>query len=253
MSFENQVALISGGASGIGAATVRDFAKQGAAVAIGDTNGNAARELAEELMAKGAKAIAVVLDVANPESAAGFVATAKKAFGKVDILVNCAAIREIKSFSDIAYEDWRQVIDVNLTGTFLVGHAFARQVIDDKSSASIVNIASAAGILGVPDRPAYVASKHGVIGLTKAMAIDLGPHKIRVNVVAPGSVRTPLTDVYYSNAAVLDKLRASHPIGRTGEPHDISAAILFLSSAAAGFITGAILSADGGYVTGKGW
>jgi len=243
--------LVTGGASGIGAETVRRFVGQGAAVAILDNSLNAALEVAEDAGAGGARVVAYEVDVTDPASVHRTVSLARATFGRLDCLVNCAGIREITPVLDLEPEDWSRVISVNLTGTFLASQAFARAVVLDGNSGSIVNVASTAGLLGLPRRAAYVASKHGVVGLTKQMAVELGAHRIRVNAVAPGVVRTPMTEAYFADDETARRVDESHPLGRHGEPGEIADAIFFLASPSSSFTTGAVLSVDGGFTAGR--
>lgn len=193
------------------------------------------------------------LDVTDRAAVDRFIADAVRHHGRLDVLVNSAGIREITPMLDLELAEWRRVLAVNLDGVFNTSQAFARAVRDLGTPAVIVNVASVAGLMGVPDRAAYVASKHGVVGLTKEMAMELGPLGIRVNAIAPGSVRTPLTERYFSDPALVERLNASHPLGRVAAPEEIAAAILFAASDDAGFMTGAVLPVDGGYAAGKAW
>lgn len=248
-SFDGRVVLVTGGASGIGAATARAFSAAGASIAIGDLDLGAAAALAKELPS----AEAFQIDVTDRAAAEGVVAAARKRFGHLDILVNSAGIREIVPVLDLDPAEWHRVLEINLSGTFHVSQVFARTMRDDGRGGSIVNISSSAGLMGVPNRAAYVAAKHGIVGLTREMAMELGPLGIRVNAVAPGSVRTPLTERYFSDPELVERLNRSHPLGRVAVPEEIASVILFLASDAASFVTGAILPVDGGYTAGKGW
>lgn len=251
--FDGRSVLVTGGASGIGAAAGRLFAQAGARVALGDVAVEPARALAGELAAAGADAIALALEVTQPASVHAFVSGVRDRFGRVDCLVNCAGIREIVPAVELSMDDWTRVLAVNLTGTFLASQAFARVLIADRQAGSIVNIASTAGLLGLPRRAAYVASKHGVIGLTRQMAVEWGEHGIRVNAVAPGVVRTAMTEAYFADEEFARRIDQSHPLGRHGKPEEIARAIVFLSSAESAFTTGAVLSVDGGFAAGRGF
>lgn len=248
-SFDGRVVLVTGGASGIGAATARAFSAAGASIAIGDLDLAAATGLAKELPS----AEGFQIDVTDRTAAESFVAAVRKRFGRLDVLVNSAGIREIVPVLDLDPAEWHRVLEINLSGTFHVSQIFARAMRDDGRGGSIVNISSSAGLMGVPNRAAYVAAKHGIVGLTREMAMELGPLGIRVNAVAPGSVRTPLTERYFSDPELVDRLNRSHPLGRVAVPEEIASVILFLASEAASFVTGAILPVDGGYTAGKGW
>ena len=167
------------------------------------------------------------------------------------MLVNSAGIREIVSVIDLSFEEWQRVIAVNLSGTFLVSQAFVRHLIAAEKTGQIVNLASTLGIMAAPNRAAYTASKHGVVGLTKQMALELGERGIRVNAVAPGVVRTPMTERYFQAQETEDMIRGIHALGRWAEPREIALAIMFLAAEENAFITGSILTVDGGWTIGK--
>ncbi len=251
LRFEGLGVLITGAAGGIGAEAARRFAQEGAAVAATDLSLRAVAAVAAEIRTGGGRIVPYELDVTDPGSVRRALSLANADFGHLDCLVNSAGVREITPIVDLSFEEWSRVIAVNLTGTFLASQAFARVAIEQQRGGSIVNLSSTAGLLGLPNRAAYVSAKHAVIGLTKQMAVELGPHRIRVNAVAPGVVRTAMTEQYFHDPATIKMLEDSHPIGRWAEPGEIAEAILFLSSAASGFTTGATLAVDGGFTAGR--
>ncbi|ONH28646.1 SDR family NAD(P)-dependent oxidoreductase [Pseudofrankia asymbiotica] len=249
---ENQagkVAIVTGGASGIGRACALCLAEDGAAVAVLDLNEADAKAVADEIQAAGGAALAVAADVADVDSVARAVAAAQARFGPVTILVNSAGKTGSKRFMDITLEQWTSVLTVNLTGTFLCCQA----VVPDMTAAGwgrIVNISSSSAQSGQPFMTHYVASKGGVIAFTKALALELGPSGITVNTIPPGFVDTPMLrrdearGRWGSNTA--DDLVAATPVRRMGRPEDIAAACSFLASDEAGYITGQIFGVNGG-------
>jgi NAD(P)-dependent dehydrogenase (short-subunit alcohol dehydrogenase family) len=251
MRFKDQGVLVTGAASGIGEQVVHAMGCEGAVVAVADLNPEGAERVAAAVRKAGGRAHAFALDVADPAAVTGFVAAAGKTLGRLDVLVNSAGVREIVSVLDLSPQEWHRVMSVNVTGTFLCSQAFARAVIARGGKGAIVNLASTLGVVAAPNRAAYTASKHAVVGLTKEMALELGEKGIRVNAVGPGVIRTAMTESYFGDTEQAQRIRSLHAMARWGEPDEIAKAILFLASDEASFCTGTILMADGGWTAGK--
>ena len=251
MRFQDQAVLVTGGGSGIGQQVCYAAAQEGARVAVGDLDHERAEATASEIRRRKGEAQAFRIDVADPASAADFVAAAETALGRLDVLVNSAGVREIVPLLDLSFEEWQRVISVNLSGTFLPSQAFARRLVALGRPGRIVNLASTLGLMAAPKRAAYTASKHGVVGLTKQMALELGENNIRVNAVAPGVVRTPLTERYFQDESYAQAIRDIDALGRWGVPYEIVLAILLLAAVVNGFMPCSILTVYGSCVTGS--
>jgi NAD(P)-dependent dehydrogenase (short-subunit alcohol dehydrogenase family) len=249
--FEGKSILITGAGSGIGAACVRRLLAEGASIAAADVR----KETVDEIMSEfgsSDRIFGVGVDVSDRDQVAAFVSEAARRFGKLHGLVNSAGIRGVGNILDTDPEVWRKVLSVNLEGTFNMCQAFARAVQKAQNPAAIVNLSSAAGIRGVPNRLPYAASKYGIVGITQTMALELGPLGVRVNAVVPGMIRTPLTASMFEDPENVKRIRAAHPIGREGQPEEVAAAIAFLLTDDASFITGVALPVDGGSTAGIG-
>lgn len=244
-------ALITGGAAGIGRATALLLAECGAHVAIVDKDGAGAVALADEINHAGGRAIAIIADAGRDDDIRAAVAEAEASLGVIRVLVNNVGIGERRPMVDIPVEDWRKAMDINLTATFLFSQLVARRMVDAGLGGSIVCMGSVAGVTGVLNRSSYVASKHGVVGFTKTLALELARHNIRVNAVAPGMVETNLTAKLLSDPARMERSNAAHPMNRVGRPEEIADAVVFLASSRSSFTTGAVLAVDGGFLAGK--
>ena len=247
--FEGRVTFITGTASGIGRAASRLFAARGSRLVLADIDCEAGEAVAEEIRGTGAEAIFVETDVADDAAVGRAVATATERFGRLDYAYNNAGLSGPPNFvADMPEDQWRRTIDVMLTGVFLCMRHQIPALLASGGGA-IVNCASGAGLIGFPGQSAYVASKHGVIGLTRAAALEYGSQGIRVNSICPGTARTAMVeDVVRETPALQQELEALHPIGRIAEPEEIAEAALWLCSERSSFVLGTALSVDGGYV-----
>lgn len=247
--LHGKVALITGAGSGIGRATSLIFAREGARLALSDIVAEAGEETLKMVKQAGAEAIFVRTDVSRFAEVEALVAKVVATYGRLDCAFNNAGIDgKMAKTADCTEEVWNRTIAVNLTGVFFCMKAEIAQMLKQGAGA-IVNTASAAGLSGSPGLPAYVASKHGVVGLTRAAAIEYGREKIRVNCVCPGPIRTPMLQRLLSHRPEMEKKFASaEPLKRLGEPTEIGEAVAWLCSDAASYVTGHPMSVDGGYM-----
>jgi NAD(P)-dependent dehydrogenase (short-subunit alcohol dehydrogenase family) len=232
--LENRVVLVTGAASGIGREIAERFAREGARVTGFDREGD----------------VAIHGDVRSPADVERAVEQVVASEGRIDVLVNSAGVREIGDVYTMATEEWDNVIAVNLSGTFYCCQAAARRM-RESGGGVIVNISSVGGLIGLARRPAYTAAKHGVIGLTKSLARDLGPAGIRVNAICPGLIRTPLTERYFADDAFEEGLQTVVPQGRVGLAADVADAALYLASDQSAYVNGVALTVDGGWLAEK--
>jgi NAD(P)-dependent dehydrogenase (short-subunit alcohol dehydrogenase family) len=241
-----KTAIVTGGAEGIGQGIVLRLAEEGADIVIADINAAAAGAMAKKVEQMDRRALAVAVDVSRRDQVENLVKRAQD-LGRIDILVNNAGIERITPLLEIEEDDWRRILDINLKGTFLCSQAVAKAMIQDQCGGKIVNLGSVAGVRPPRQEPHYAASKGGVHALTKQLALELAPHQINVNAVAPGPVRNGLG----SRHSLADPIRAEQiaqriPLGRVGTPRDVANAVMFLASAEADYITGVVLPVEGG-------
>jgi NAD(P)-dependent dehydrogenase (short-subunit alcohol dehydrogenase family) len=249
----NHIAAVTGAASGIGRAIAAGFAREGARVVLLDIHEEGAREVTRQIRDAGFAAESFRLDVTRREDCFAIASRIAKEIGQVSILVNNAGINRRNAFTadaEAVLRDWQDILAINLNGVFNVAHAFLEQL--KVAKGRIINIGSIQSFVHVrtPNSVAYTTSKHGVLGLTRALAAELGKHGVRVNAIGPGLIETPLNASVRANDPALVKTFIDHtPLGRAGQPEDIVGPAIFLASDLSSYVTGSIVMADGGYRT----
>lgn len=249
MRLKDKVAIVTGAGSGIGREIALAYAREGAQVVIADVNQSGARETAAQLASEAITSLAVGVDVSDHTQVDALADTVIRSFGRIDILFNVAGIVIPRLLVETSVEDWDRTLDVNLKGTFLCMRAVAKQMLK-QGSGSIINTTSVLGQNARANRSAYCASKAGIILLTQSAALELGPHGIRVNAIAPGSIETPLVLSAPSSPEALARKIAAIPLKRRGTPGDLIGPAIFLASDEAAYVTGDVLVVDGGMTAG---
>jgi NAD(P)-dependent dehydrogenase (short-subunit alcohol dehydrogenase family) len=246
LQFKGCVVVITGGASGLGAATAALFAEEGASVVIADRDLAPAQAMIQSITCAGGDIMAIEVDLRDAGQTASLFKRVKDRFGALHYAVNCAGIQQQKGFLDIDIEEWNAVLDVNLRGLWLCMQEEIELMIAGDGGA-IVNVASTAGLRAFPLLSAYTASKHGVVGLTRAAAIEFAERSIRVNCICPGLMRTPMSErALAASGANVTEISAGVPMQRWGEPEEFAALAAWLCSPRAGYITGNAVPLDGG-------
>ncbi len=241
--LDGKVAVITGAASGIGYATAELFAQRGAAVCLLDVNPEQVRQAAGRI--EGSRAFCV--DICNKNSVDCAIDAILTGFGNVDILVNSAGVGDIEWAEQMSEDTWRKVININLTGTFLMSQRTGREMIRAGRGGKIISLASQAGLVAIDKHVAYSASKAGIISMTQSLAYEWGKYGIQVNAISPTATETPIIVGYWTEGEIHDNAIANTPAGRFCKPQEIAAAALFLACDASNMVTGANLVVDGGY------
>jgi|TARA_B100001996_G_scaffold53266_1_gene37938 NAD(P)-dependent dehydrogenase (short-subunit alcohol dehydrogenase family) len=250
MKLQNRVAIVTGGGKGIGREICLGLSKQGAKIVIAELDIENSNKVIEEIKDSGSEAIAIKTDISNENSVKNLILETIKKFNKIDILINNAGIRHVKKLDDHNLNDWNDMLSVNLTGPYICCKAVIPEM-KKVGKGKIINFGSIASFMGRPDRVGYVAAKSGVLGLTRALAIDLKGTNINVNTICPGLISTPFNKKYAEDPTHGEKWGKETIVGRWGLPSDIVGAAIFLSSDDSDFINGTEIKIDGGWLAAK--
>ena len=249
MRLENKVAIVTGSSSGIGAAIALAFAAEGAAVVINySRHPDSAQKVLDEIESAGGKGLVVGADVSDPKEVEAMIQKAVDAFGRLDIVVNNAGMEHKMPFLETPFEVWQETIAVNLTGAWLGCQAAAKQMVAQGDPGRIINVSSVHEDLAMPTNSPYCATKGGVRMLMRTLAVELAPHEITVNNIAPGAIDTPMDAPLKQDPDKMNELLAEIPLGRMGKPEEVANLALFLASDDSSYVTGSTLFVDGGMI-----
>ena len=249
MRLENKVAVVTGSSSGIGAAIALAFAREGAAVVVNySRREDAAQKVLQQVEAAGGKGLVVGADVSDPKEVEAMVQQAVGTFGRLDIMVNNAGMERKMPFLQTPFEVWQETIAVNLTGAWLGCQAAAKQMVAQDEGGRIINVSSVHEDLAMPTNSPYCATKGGVRMLMRTLAVELAPHDITVNNIAPGAIDTPMDAPLKQDPDAMKELLAEIPLGRMGKPEEVANLALFLASDDSSYVTGSTLFVDGGMI-----
>ena len=243
----NKTAIVTGAGQGIGRAVAKGLAEQGASVVVAELNGENGARVAKDIEAAGGAALAVQTDVSKEESVEAMVKEAQRAFKEVHILVNNAALFPASSVAEMKFSEWEQVIRTNLTGTFFCSRAVMPGM-KQRAAGRIINFTSGRALQGSKHGAHYAASKGGIIGFTKSLALELAPYGITVNSICPGAIDTPQPKAHVKNEAEFYAKAKKIPLGRVGQPEDLVGAVLFLASDWSSYVTGQMIVVNGGSI-----
>ena len=249
MRLENKVAVVTGSSSGIGEAIALAFAAEGAAVVVNySRHEDAAQKVLDKIENAGGKGLVVGADVSDPKEVEAMVQQAVGTFGRLDIMVNNAGMERKMPFLETPFEVWQQTIAVNLTGPWLGCQAAAKQMVTQGEGGRIINVSSVHEDLAMPTNSPYCATKGGVRMLMRTLAVELAPHDITVNNIAPGAIETPMDAPLEQNPDQMKKLLSEIPLGRMGKPEEVANLAIFLASDDSSYVTGSTLFVDGGMI-----